>query len=129
MKPHVQPGRWEECVTLSETQRALCESSQWDFSDLKALFLNCTLKPSPELSHTQGLIDISRAIMEKSSASVEILRPVDFQIAYGVYPDMTERGSERNRRSARRSSSGSTPALAISTSTASTPTTAAWEAA
>jgi hypothetical protein len=24
------------------------------YDDLSALFLNCTLKPSPQLSHTQG---------------------------------------------------------------------------
>ncbi len=33
------------------------------FDDLTALFINCTLKPSPQRSHTQGLIDKSRAIM------------------------------------------------------------------
>lgn len=37
---------------------------EYRFDDLRALFVNCTLKPSPELSHTQGLIDKSRAIME-----------------------------------------------------------------
>jgi hypothetical protein len=37
----------------------------YDFSDLKALFQNCTLKRSPELFHTHGLIDISKAIMGK----------------------------------------------------------------
>ena len=51
---------------LNEQQEKWCEESQWDFSDLKALFLNCTLKRSPEISHTQGLIDISKAIMEKN---------------------------------------------------------------
>jgi hypothetical protein len=30
-----------------------------DFSGLRALFINCTLKPSPEISNTQDLIDIS----------------------------------------------------------------------
>ena len=35
------------------------------FADLRALFINCTLKRSPDLSHTQGLIDISVAIMKK----------------------------------------------------------------
>ncbi len=34
------------------------------FDDLRALFINCTLKRSPELSHTQGLVEISRSIME-----------------------------------------------------------------
>ena len=63
-----------------------------DFSDLAALYLNCTLKPTPELSHTEGLIDNSKAIMESQGVSVEVLRPVDFKIAHGVYPDMTDQG-------------------------------------
>ena len=41
---------------LNERQERLCAESRWDFSDLSALFLNCTLKRSPELSHTEGLI-------------------------------------------------------------------------
>jgi len=40
-----------------------------DFSDLSALFFNCTFKPSPELSHTEGLINNSRTIMEAQSVS------------------------------------------------------------
>ncbi len=79
-------------MTLNEKQLEMCTSSKWDFSDLNALFLNCTLKRSPDLSHTQGLIDISSAIMEKNGVTVEALRPVDFDIAYGVYPDMTTQG-------------------------------------
>ena len=62
------------------------------FADLRALFINCTLKRSPELSHTQGLIDISEAIMEKQGVTVDSLRAVDYDIARGVYPDMTEHG-------------------------------------
>ncbi len=77
---------------LNELQEQWCSASKWDFSDLRALFLNCTLKRSPELSHTEGLIGISRAIMEKNGVTVELLRPVDFAIANGVYPDMTEHG-------------------------------------
>jgi hypothetical protein len=53
-------------MSLSDRQEQLCSQSHWDFSDLTALFLNCTLKRSPELSHTQGLIDISVAIMQKN---------------------------------------------------------------
>ena len=83
-------------MTLNEKQIQMCETSKWDFSDLKALFLNCTLKRSDEMSHTEGLIRISRAVMEKSGVAVEVLRPVDHNIAYGVYPDMTERGWERD---------------------------------
>ncbi len=79
-------------MTLSDKQLAMCDSSRWDFSDLNALVLNCTLKRSPEMSHTQGLVDIAKAIMEKNGVTVEDLRPVDFDIAYGVWPDMTEHG-------------------------------------
>ena len=77
---------------LTDVQKELCENSKWDFSDLSALFLNCTLKRSPETSHTEGLIDISRAIMEANDIRTEVLRPVDHSIASGVYPDMTEHG-------------------------------------
>ena len=52
-------------MTLNDKQEKLCTDSKWNFSDLNALFLNCTLKKTPQLSHTQGLIDISKAIMEK----------------------------------------------------------------
>ncbi len=79
-------------MTLSQKQEELCESNTTDFSDLSALFLNCTLKKSPELSHTQGLIDISAAIMEKNGVTTEVLRPVDFDLAHGVQPDMREHG-------------------------------------
>lgn len=79
-------------MELNKSQLKMCESSKWDFSDLKALFLNCTLKRSPELSHTEGLIKISKAILKKNQVSVEVLRPVDYKIAYGVYPDMKQHG-------------------------------------
>ena len=81
---------------LSERQERLCTESRWDFSDLRAIFLNCTLKRSPEMSHTEGLMAISRAIMEKNGVATELLRPVDHQIAHGVRPDMKEHGWERD---------------------------------
>ncbi len=83
-------------MKLNEKQLEQCESSTWDFADLKALFLNGTLKRSPELSHTDGLINISRAIMEKNGVSVKVLRPVDHNIAHGVYPDMTQQGWDKD---------------------------------
>jgi multimeric flavodoxin WrbA len=67
-----------------------------DFSGLEATFLNCTLKKSPALSHTQGLIDASAAIMTKHGVEVTTLRPIDHDIAIGVYPDMREHGWERD---------------------------------
>ena len=83
-------------MDLDERQLQMSDPSPWDFSDLRALFLNCTLKRSPELSHTEGLIRISRAIMESHGVSVEELRPVDYDIAYGVWPDMSQHGWERD---------------------------------
>ena len=68
--------------------------SSYDFSDLTALYINCTLTKSPEKSHTQLLVDASAAIMEKQGVTVEKIRAVDHEIAQGVYPDMTEHGWE-----------------------------------
>jgi len=81
---------------LNEKQIKMCEESEIDFSDLKALFLNCTLKKSPEVSHTQGLIDISKAIMEKNRISVDVIRPIDHDIAFGVWGDMKEHGWDKD---------------------------------
>jgi multimeric flavodoxin WrbA len=61
----------------------------FDFSNLTACFVNCTLKPSPTLSHTQGLMDVSQAIMAKQGVTIDRVRLVDYAIAPGVYPDMT----------------------------------------
>jgi multimeric flavodoxin WrbA len=79
-------------MSLNAQQIDLCETSPFDFSGLSAVFLNCTLKRSPEKSHTRGLIDISKVIMEKNGVNCEVIRPVDFDIAYGVQPDMKEHG-------------------------------------
>lgn len=67
-----------------------------DTPPLRALFLNCTLKRSPERSHSDALIEASRIIMEKNGVEVEALRPVDYDLAPGVQPDMTEHGFERD---------------------------------
>jgi multimeric flavodoxin WrbA len=66
--------------------------TEQDFSGLRAMYINCTLKRSPEMSHTQGLVDVSAAIMDKHGVEVEVLRAVDHDIATGVYLDMTEHG-------------------------------------
>lgn len=83
-------------MTLSNHQEKLCSESKWDFSNLSALFLNCTLKPNPKESHTETLIEVSQAILEKNNVSTEIIRPVDYDIAPGVYPDMTKHGFEKD---------------------------------
>ncbi|MEO8328914.1 MAG: flavodoxin family protein [Candidatus Nanopelagicales bacterium] len=67
--------------------------NDWSFEGLRAMFINCTLKPSPEQSHTQGLVDLSAAIMRRHQVHVDVIRAVDHDIATGVWPDMTEHGA------------------------------------
>jgi hypothetical protein len=59
-------------------------TKQYDFSNLKALFFNCTLKKSPAKSNTEGLINVSAGIMQKHGVQVDIIRPNDHDIATGV---------------------------------------------
>ena len=42
------------------------------YDDLRAVFINCTLKRSPEISNTQGLADLSIGIMRKQGVQVEV---------------------------------------------------------
>jgi len=83
-------------MRLSGRQQALCDDNRSDFSGLRATVLDCTLKPGGEPSHTAALLAVPAAIMAANGVSVEVLRPVDFELAPGVYPDMTERGFPRD---------------------------------
>lgn len=67
-----------------------------DYSDLKAVFINCTLKKSPEVSNTEKLIEVSRKIMDKQGVKTEVVRSIDHRIAQGVYDDMTEHGYDKD---------------------------------
>jgi multimeric flavodoxin WrbA len=64
----------------------------WDFTGLRAMFLNGTLKRSPEVSNTEGLVQVSASLMRRHGVEVDVLPAVDHDIATGVYPDMTEHG-------------------------------------
>jgi multimeric flavodoxin WrbA len=79
-------------VPLNERQEQLCREATTDHSDLRAVFINCTLKRSPEASHTQGLADIAIEIMQRRGVGVEVFRAADHEIPVGVYPDMTAHG-------------------------------------
>src|SRR3546814_2876696 len=83
-------------TALSPEQEELCRQDRWDFSGLRAMFVNCTLKRSPEQSHTQGLADISMEVMRRQGVSVELVRAIDHDIATGVWPDLTEHGWDRD---------------------------------
>lgn len=69
---------------------------KWDFSDLKAVFINCTLKPSPQVSNTEKLAKLSMNIMKKHGVKTKLVRSVDYDIAPGVYPDMTKHGFKKD---------------------------------
>src|SRR6476620_11426279 len=86
----------DDVTALTDKQEELSNQTRWDFSDLRALFINCTLKRSPELSNTQGLADISIEIMRRQGVTVDIVRASDHDIATGVWPDMREHGWERD---------------------------------
>lgn len=66
------------------------------YDDLRAVFVNCTLKPSPETSNTQGLMDHSIALMRAQGVTVDSIRFIDHDVATGVYPDMREHGWEND---------------------------------
>jgi multimeric flavodoxin WrbA len=83
-------------MTLNAMQEELCQQSRWDFSDLSALFINCTLKRSPEISNTEGLAAISMEIMRRQGVGVDSIRAIDRDIATGVWPDMSEHGWDRD---------------------------------
>ena len=70
------------------------DTSDLDFTGLRALFINCTLKRSTGAEpHRRPAIGISRRpIMEKHGVAVDSVRAVDHDIATGVWPDMREHG-------------------------------------
>ena len=65
-----------------------------NFSNLSAVFINCTLKKSPKTSHTETLMNVSKEIMLKENVKVDEIRLIDHNVASGIYPDMTEHGWE-----------------------------------
>ncbi len=55
---------------------------------LKAVFLNCTLKKSPEESNTEALIRKVADVMATLGVESEIVRVADYTIPFGVVSDM-----------------------------------------
>jgi multimeric flavodoxin WrbA len=54
---------------------------------MKAVVLNCTLKPSPGSSSTEALANVVMAELKKGGAEVELIRLVDLNIKPGVSGD------------------------------------------
>lgn len=63
---------------------------------LKAVFLNCSLKKDASESHTALLMSKSELILREQGASVTHIHMLDHQVAFGVSPDMTEQGWDRD---------------------------------
>lgn len=66
------------------------------YTDLSAVFVNTSLKKKAEQSHTRLLLDASAAIMERNGVCVEHIHLAAYEVAPGVYPDMTEHGWTRD---------------------------------
>jgi multimeric flavodoxin WrbA len=54
---------------------------------IKVLFLNCTLKKSPLVSNTRALVDKAEAIFTELGVESEIIRVVDYNVAFGISSD------------------------------------------
>lgn len=54
---------------------------------LSALGINCTLKKSPETSHTEALMNRVLGLLGEHGVETEILRPVDYDVKFGVSSD------------------------------------------
>ena len=57
---------------------------------MKALIVNCTLKPSPETSNTEVLAGVVGAALQKQGVEVDEVRAVDHAILPGVSSDEGE---------------------------------------
>jgi multimeric flavodoxin WrbA len=58
--------------------------------DMRALILNCTLKPSPEPSNTEALARVVMDALEGDGIDTEVLRVVDHDVKPGVSSDEGE---------------------------------------
>ena len=59
-------------------------------AELKALFLNCTLKYSPQISNTEALIGKVIEWFDRLEVESEIVRVVDYHVRFGVTSDEGE---------------------------------------
>ncbi|MEO5628114.1 MAG: NAD(P)H-dependent oxidoreductase [Candidatus Saccharimonadales bacterium] len=62
------------------------------YNDLKALYINCSIKKDKAKSHTQTLIDKSVNIMVAQGVQVEQIYALDHTIAFGMIKDGKEDG-------------------------------------
>lgn len=61
-----------------------------DFANVSAVFINCSLQPSKEQSHTQKLIDKVAHIMQQQDVAVTNIYVLDHTVATGMVQDGTK---------------------------------------
>lgn len=65
-------------------------------SDIKAVFVNCSLKKGKQDSHTAVLMGVADKIMRDQGIATEYVHMAEHQVAFGVQPDMTKHGWDRD---------------------------------
>ncbi|MBO6538999.1 MAG: flavodoxin family protein [Rhizobiaceae bacterium] len=81
-------------MPLNDSQKKLIADNRIDYSDLKAVFINTTLKSASQgQSHTETLMRDAIDLMEGCGIGVEYIRAAEHDIAFGVQPDMREHGA------------------------------------
>lgn len=83
-------------MPLNEQQQALCDENTVDYSDLRAVIFNTSLKKESSGSHTRLLLGVVGDIMAKNGVEVDEVHLLDHQVPPGVYPDMTDHGWDRD---------------------------------
>ncbi len=63
-----------------------------ELEPIRALFLNASLKPSPEPSHTGALMEVAIAVLARQGVDVDQVRVADHDIPPGVEKDMRAHG-------------------------------------
>jgi multimeric flavodoxin WrbA len=83
-------------MPIPDSIRAFIEEqarrSPVSYDDLRVVVFNGTTKRSPELSHTDGLLAIPRAIFSTLGVRSDEVRTVDRTIPPGLWPDMRAYG-------------------------------------
>lgn len=67
-------------------------NDQYNFSGLKTLFINCSIKKDKSKSHTQLLIDKAAKIMSAEGVSVDQVYVLEHKVAFGMIKDGSDEG-------------------------------------
>ncbi len=67
-----------------------------DFKDLRAVFINCSIKKDSTGSHTQRLINRAAGIMQSEGVTVDHIYALDYEIAFGMVMDGKDNGYEHD---------------------------------